>query len=450
MISKEQQPPKSAADLSKRVNELLEIESQYAAGGVYPLPTFIASGKGSILKDVDGNEIIDFIQMMSATNLGQCHPKIVEAVIKSAQEITLSNIATKTATWPEFCKMMCERFGYDRIISSVSGSEAADAAVKFARRWGIKAKGIDPRETLVLGVSDNYHGMSAGIWPIMNDMGQGRNFGIFNENLTNRNPTNGKPLRYCHLEDFEEVFASCHGRIAAVIMECIHGKKPTFKEELDFATGVRKLCAKYNAIFIADEIRMGAAKTGKFLCSDWMGPENKPDMVIMGKSITAGAYPASYVIGTDKVMGLINAYENVATFGMTPMGIATTKAALQVYDDENLLERALWIGDLWTKATADWKHPHLDYTTCRGADLQIYFKGVDNIRAYTRRFGMLCLHKGLLCYPDGERVRLGVALNIPEDELRRGIAILKEALDEVDESDEVYTGPPMKGEIPDM
>lgn len=439
-------PRKNAPDLSDKVNQLLKIEEQYAAGGVNPLPTFIASGQGSILKDVDGNEIIDFINMMSATNLGQCHPKIVDAIVKSAQQVTLINISTKTAGWPEFCQMMCERFGYAKLVSSVSGSEAADAAVKFARRWGIQVKGIDPKKVVVLGVADNYHGMSSGIWPVMNDMGQA-NFGVFNENLTNRNPTTGKPLRYCHVEDFEEALAACHDRVAAVIMECIHGKKPTFKEELDFVTGVRKLCKKYNVLFIADEIRMGAAKTGKFLCSDWMGPENKPDMVILGKSISAGAYPASYIMGVPEVMNLIGAYEHVATFGMTPMGIATTRAALQVYDDENLVERAAWIGQVWTEETANWQHRYLDYTTCRGADLSIYFKDVPNLYDYTRRYGMLCLRKGLLSYPDGVRIRLGVAVNIPEKDLRRGIAILKEALDEIDDYDEINTGPPMRGGI---
>jgi ornithine--oxo-acid transaminase len=194
---------------------------------------------------------------------------------------------------------------------------------------------------------------------------------------------------------------------------------------------------------------MGSGKTGKFLCSDWMGPENKPDMVIMGKSITGGAYPASYILGRDEIMELIGGYESVATFGMAPAAIAATRATLKIIDEEKLLDRATWISDIWRKETADWKFPLLDYVTNRGADLGVYLKS-DNPRVTGRRFGMLCLHKGLLTYPDGNRIRLGVALNIPEEDLRRGIAILKEALTELDEYDEIETGPPMKGVIPDM
>lgn len=153
---------------------------------------------------------------------------------------------------------MCERFGYDKMVGMVSGTEGADAAVKFSRKWGIKAKGIKPSEVVVLGVSDNYHGVGSGIWPIMNDMGQASglyyhflillkycfirkqpplaqgsaadsfslDYGITSESLRNTNPVTGKLLRYGRLDDFEEVLATTHGRVAAVMMECIHGKKP--------------------------------------------------------------------------------------------------------------------------------------------------------------------------------------------------------------------------------
>ncbi|KAF4210548.1 hypothetical protein CNMCM8980_004028 [Aspergillus fumigatiaffinis] len=436
--------------LSSKTKELLDIDSKHSAGGIFPLPVFIKSGKGSILKDVDGKEIVDFICMLSATNLGQCHPKLLEAMTTSMQTITLTNIATKVGDWAEFTRDMCARFGYDKMVGMVSGTEGADAAVKFARKWGIKRKCIPPRDVLVLGVSDNYHGVGSGIWPIMNDMGQSSDYGIFNENLRNTNPKTGELLKYGCLEDFEQALAHVHGRVAAIIMECIHGKKPSFEEELNFAIGVRQLCKKYNILFIADEVRMGSGKTGKFLCSDWMGSENKPDMVVMGKSITGGAYPASYIFGHDEVMDLVGGYESVATFGMAPAAIAATRATLKIIDEERLVDRATWIGQVWKKETADWNMPWLDYTTNRGADFGLYLKPTDNPRHTTRRLSMLCLHKGILTYPDGDRVRMGVALNIPEADLLRGITSVKEALLELDDYDEIETGPPMKGVVPDM
>ncbi|KAL4982535.1 pyridoxal phosphate-dependent transferase [Aspergillus falconensis] len=447
-----QNDTRKAVRLTPRTKELLDVHDKYSAGGIFPLPVFIKSGKGSILKDAEEKEIIDFICMLSATNLGQCHPELVKAVTESINTITLTNIATKVADWAEFTRDMCRRFGYDKMVGAVSGTEGADASVKFARKWGIKAKGIKSSEVLVLGVSDNYHGVSSGIWPIMNDMGQASDYGITNANLRNTNPDTGEPLRYGSLEDFEEVIASTHHRLAAVIMECIHGKRPTFEEEIEFAIGVRQLCKKYDVLFIADEVRMGSGKTGKFLCSDWMGPENKPDMVVMGKSITGGAYPASYIFGTDKVMDLVGGYESVHTFGMAPAAVAATRATLKILDEEQLVERATWLGKIWKEETADWttRFPWLDYVTNRGADFGLYLKRSDDPKVTTRRLGMLALHKGVLSYPDGDRVRLGVALNIPESDFRRGIAILREALAKLPEYEVIETGPPMKGTIPDM
>ncbi|KAM0089094.1 hypothetical protein ACP6JD_007570 [Aspergillus fumigatus] len=492
-MTREDQREGKVVRLSSKTKELLEIDSKHSAGGIFPLPVFIKSGKDSILKDADGKEIIDFICMLSATNLGQCHPKLLQAMTTSMQTskyrpheprrftlevpqfdpvgaFTLTNIATKVGDWAEFTRDMCARFGYDKMVGMVSGTEGADAAVKFARKWGIKRKGIPPRDVLVLGVSDNYHGVGSGIWPIMNDMGQASDYGIINENLRNTNPTTGELLKYGCLEDVEQVLAGNHGRVAAIIMECIHGKKrpwpilttmghlnkltsrgaSSFEEELNFAIGVRQLCKRYNILFIADEVRMGSGKTGKFLCSDWMGPENKPDMVVMGKSITGGAYPASYIFGNHEVMDLIGGYEPVATFGMAPAAIAATRATLEIIDEEKLVDRATWIGQVWKKETAGWSMPWLDYTTNRGADLGLYLKRTGNPRLTTRRLSMLCLHKGILTYPDGDRVRMGVALNIPEADLLRGMAILKEALLELDDYDEIETGPPMKGVIPEM
>ncbi|GKZ39588.1 hypothetical protein AbraIFM66950_000691 [Aspergillus brasiliensis] len=449
--------------LTPKTKQLLDIDGQYSAGGIYPLPVFIKSGKGSILKvsyppssfvmqkslrepaSADGKEIIDFICMLSATNLGQCHPKLTKALMASMQNITLTNIATKVGDWPEFTRDMCQRFGYDKMVGMVSGTEGADAAVKFARKWGIKVKGIHHNEVLILGCSDNYHDVGSGIWPIMNDMGQKTDYGIANESLRNTNPITGKLLQYGCIEDFEEVLAATHERVAAIIMECIHGKRRTFEEELNFAIGVRQLCKKYNVLFIADEVRMGSGKTGKFLCSDWMGPENKPDMVVMGKSIAGGAYPASYIFGWNEVMDLVGGYESVATFGMAPAAIAATRATLNIIDDEKLVERAAWIGE----RNCVLELP-LDYVTNRGADLGLYLKRLDNPRFTTRKLAMVALHKGVLTYPDGDRVRLGVALNIPESDLRRGIAILYEALSELNDYEDVETGPPMKGTIPDM
>ncbi|KAH6869525.1 pyridoxal phosphate-dependent transferase [Thelonectria olida] len=385
---------KTGEQLSEKTLELLKMEEDYAVGAFGSLPGFMVSGKGSTL------------------------------VV-----ITLANMSTHSAEWPKVAKELCTRAGYDKVTPMCTGAEAADTACKIARKWGITYKGINPEDVLVLGTSENYHGLTAGVWPIMEPLDQ-HEYGVFSKNVTNINPSTGKVLRYLHVEDFEAVLSEHHGRVAAVIMECFHGMAPTFEEELEFATGVRKVCKKYNVLFISDEVRQGAGKTGKFLSCEWMGPENKPDIVTMGKSISGGAYPASFVLGSNEIMNLVKPYQSASTFAMAPQANAAVLATFQAYDDENLIERALHIQTKWKETTSTWKHPFVKYITSRGGDMNIVvdesFKGVT-----ARRIARLAYQKGALMYSQPGRVRLGVALTITDEELEKGMSILKEALDEI-------------------
>lgn len=207
------------------------------------------------------------------------------------------------------------------------------------------------------------------------------------------------------------------------------------EEEIEFCVKVRQLCRKFNILYIADEVRMGSCKTGKTLSSDWMGPENKPDMIAMGKSISSGAYPASFVLGPDEVMKRVKPYHSLSTFAATPMACAVVNASLDVWEQEGLEQRARDIHLKWTAEIASWSFPYLQYATAFGADMNLFFDETyaqreENITP--RRFTLLCASKGLHVYPaPGGRVRLGVALTISDEDLYRGFAILKASLEEL-------------------
>lgn len=213
------------------------------------------------------------------------------------------------------------------------------------------------------------------------------------------------------------------------------------EEEINFCIEVRKLCKRYNVLFIADEVRMGCCKTGKFLSSDWMGPENKPDMVALGKGISGGAYPASFVLGNDDIMTLIKPCQTGSTYGCTAMAVAAVRAALSVYDEEKLEERARDIHAKWVAETSTWTFPYLRYAPAFGADMNLflnveYQNRPENVTP--RRLAMLCGSKGLLVFPGfNGRLRLGVALTISDEVLLQGFRILKEALEELPEYGEI-------------
>lgn len=182
-----------------------------------------------------------------------------------------------------------------------------------------------------------------------------------------------------------------------------------------------------NILFIADEVRQGAGKTGKFFCFQHLGDDVKPDIITMAKSMTGGFYPQSFVMGTDAVMAPVGSYEIASTYGFTPLGIAAADATLDVIDRENLIQRATHLGALWRKTVESWKHPLVDYVAQIGADSNILLQNVQ-----ATRVAALCMHRGLFVFPKNNMLRFSFAMTMSDELLLDGAAILKSCLDDVD------------------
>lgn len=365
--------------------------------------------------------------MFSAANLGHNPPQVVSKVTEQMGKVCLVNLAGHHALWPPFAEMMCTKFGYDKIISMTSGTEAADTACKLARKWGIKSKGIPANECLVLGVGACYHGLGSSVWPLMDSSPTRKDYGLGNTMVTNVSPS-GENLGYLDLDAMRRCLEQFHDRIAGVIIECFHGTSRTVEEERVYARGVYDLCKQYNVLFIADEVRQGAGKTGKFLSYEHLGEDCKPDVVTMGKSITAGVYPQSFILGHNKVMSLIGPFEMASTFGYTPLGIAAAQATIETIETENLLDRASELGRKWKAIVEGWNHPKVNYVFVMGADSNLFLHHTDG-----PRFAALCMHKGLFSHPRPDGLRLSFPLIMTDAELEAGAAIIREALDEVDQ-----------------
>ncbi|EXJ86204.1 hypothetical protein A1O1_06574 [Capronia coronata CBS 617.96] len=419
-------PGQKGLELSPQTQKLLQLEQKYVAGGFEPVPAFFVKGKGSKLWDVDGKEYLDFIAMFSAVNQGHGHPYIAQRVMEQMEKLPLANLCGHNALYGPFAEMMCQRFQYDRIISVTSGTEAADTACKIARKWGIQVKGIPADRCLILGVGSSYHGLGSAVWGLMDASETRKQYGVDNRLQRNTNPSTGEPLAYLDLAAMESCLNAHGNTVAAVIMECLHGSARSSADEIAYARGVYDLCRKHNVLFIADEVRQGAGKTGKFLCHQHLGDDCKPDIVTMGKSITGGFYPQAFVLGSEAVMSLVGSFQQAATFGHTPLALAAARAAIEVIDSENLVERAVAIGERWRSTVDGWNHPEVDYVASIGADSNLYFRNLSGSRV-----AALCMHKGLFTHPAPRGLRLSFAMTMTDEELDRGAAIIKEALDEI-------------------
>ncbi|KAF9888506.1 hypothetical protein FE257_008613 [Aspergillus nanangensis] len=418
--------------ISNRSIQLLELERQYIVGGFEPVPLMFERGKGSRLWDVDGKEYIDFISMFSATNHGHCHPHIAKKVTEQMEKLWVANLASHNASYGPFAEMMCKRFGYDKMIAMTSGTEAADTACKLARKWGIQIKGIAAENLLILGVGQSYHGLGSGVWGLMDGTNKRTEYGLDSQVYMNVNPSTGESLHYLDLDAMRRCFNSHHGRIAAVIMECFHGVARSVEEEKAYARGVYDLCREYGVLFIADEVRQGAGKTGKFLSYQHLGNDCKPDIVTMGKSISGGFYPASFILGTDTVMTLVKSYEMASTFAFTPLAIAAATAAVEVIDSDNLISRGIKLGERWKAIVSGWNHPKVSYVASLGAESNLFLHCDSG-----NRLAALCMHKGLFVYPRADGLRISFALNMAMEDLERGAEIIRESLDELDLPGEV-------------
>ncbi|OJJ07431.1 hypothetical protein ASPVEDRAFT_142104 [Aspergillus versicolor CBS 583.65] len=412
---------------SPRVKELLDLESRVTAGGFDPLPYFFDKGQGSLLWDVDGKEYIDFIGMFSAVNTGHCHPDIKKALVEQLNKITLLNLSCHNSTFGPFARRLCTRFDYDKVVAMTSGTEAADTACKIARCWGINQKRIPASDCIILGVGDCYHGLASGVWGLMNSNPlRTTKYGLESQILMNTNPSTGELLGYGDLEKMRSCLQENKDRVAAVIIECIHGYSRDASDDIRYARGVYELCKSMNILFIADEVRQGAGKTGKFFSFQHLGDDVKPDIVTMGKSITGGFYPQSFIMGVDAVMASVGPYEMASTYGFSPLAIAAANATLDVIDRENLIERGVHLGYLWKTAVESWQHPLVDYVAQIGADSNLILRGVK-----PSRVAALCMHRGLFVYPKANGLRLSFAMNMPDELLLRGAAILRSCLDDI-------------------
>jgi len=316
--------------------KIIDLENKYGAHNYHPLPVVLNRGEGVYVWDVDGKKYYDFLSAYSAVNQGHCHPKIVSAMTQQAQTLTLTSRAFYNDMLGKYEKFACEYFGFDKLLPMNTGAEAVETALKLCRKWGYEKKGIEENKADIIVCNNNFHGRTTTIISFSNDPGARKNFGPF---------TNGFiKIEYNDLEALELVLEK-NKNIVGFLVEPIQGEAGVYVPSEGYLSGAKALCKKHNVLFIADEVQTGIARTGKLLAVDH---ENvKPDILILGKALSGGAYPVSAVFANDPIMSVIKPGTHGSTFGGNPIAAAVAIAALEVVRDENLAENAERLGILF-------------------------------------------------------------------------------------------------------
>ena len=316
--------------------EAIALEDKYGAHNYHPLPVVLSKGEGVFVWDVEGKKYYDFLSAYSAVNQGHCHPKIVDAMVNQAKQLTLTSRAFYNDVLGKYEKYATELFGFDKLLPMNTGAEAVETALKLCRKWAYEKKGLDENKAEIVVCKNNFHGRTTTIISFSNDPVARTNFGPF---------TNGFiKIEYDNLQALEDVLKT-NKNIAGFMAEPIQGEAGVYVPQEGYLAGAKALCNKYNVLFIADEVQTGIARTGKLVAVDH--EDAKPDILILGKALSGGAYPVSAVLANDNVMGVIQPGNHGSTFGGNPVAAAVAIAALEVVKDEKLAERAEELGQLF-------------------------------------------------------------------------------------------------------
>ena len=418
--------------LSSKSEALIAKENQYGAHNYHPLPVVLERGEGVYVWDVDGKKYYDFLSAYSAVNQGHCHPKIIGAMVKQAQTLTLTSRAFYNDQLGVYEEYVTNYFGFDKVLPMNTGAEAVETALKLCRKWAYEVKGIPENEAQIIVCENNFHGRTTTIISFSNDESARKSFGPFTAGFIK--------IPYDDFEALSAVLKSTKN-IAGFLVEPIQGEAGVYVPADDYLAKAKALCAEHKALFIADEVQTGIARTGRLLatcgnCSCEKGcenkPEVKPDILILGKAISGGVYPVSAVLANNEIMNVIKPGQHGSTFGGNPVAAAVAIAALEVVKDENLAQNAERLGVILRKGLNDIASRNPLITLVRGKGLLnaiVINCGEDSDLAWD-----ICLKfrdYGLLAKPThGNKIRLAPPLVITETQIQECLGIIEKALSE--------------------
>ncbi|MGV6828522.1 MAG: ornithine--oxo-acid transaminase [Flavobacteriales bacterium] len=316
--------------------QAMDLENKYGAHNYHPLPVVLQKGKGVFVWDMEEKKYYDFLSAYSAVNQGHCHPKIVNAIKNQSETLALTSRAFYNDMLGKYEQFACNYFGFDKLLPMNTGAEAVETALKICRKWGYEKKKIDKNKAEIIVCKNNFHGRTTTIISFSNDPVARKNFGPY---------TNGFiKIEYNNLQALEETLTS-NPNIVGFLVEPIQGEAGVYVPSKGYLSKAKELCEKHHVLFIADEVQTGIARTGKLLAVDH---ENvKPDVLILGKALSGGAYPISAVLANNSIMEVIQPGNHGSTFGGNPVAAAVAIAALEVVRDENLAENAEKLGQLF-------------------------------------------------------------------------------------------------------
>lgn len=309
----------------------IHLEDEYGAHNYHPLDVVLEKGEGVWVYDVEGKKFLDCLSAYSALNQGHNHPKIKKAMIDQLDRITLTSRAFRNDKLGLLYKKLTDMTGYEMSLPMNSGAEAVETAIKVARKWAYVSKGIKKYDAEIIVANGNFHGRTTTIISFTSTEEYKADFGPFTPGFV-----------MVDYGDIDGIRSAINENTAAIMLEPLQGENGIILPPPGYLKAVENLCKENNILLIMDEIQTGLGRTGALFASDHEGV--RPDMMIIGKALSGGFYPVSAVLADKAVLGLIQPGEHGSTFGGNPLGAAVAIAALEVIEEEKLVENSRVLG----------------------------------------------------------------------------------------------------------
>ena len=311
--------------------ELIDAEERHLAQNYHPLPVVVAEGDGAWVTDVEGRRYLDLLSAYSALNFGHRHPALVAAATAQLGRLTLTSRAFHNDRLAGFADALAELAGKDLVLPMNTGAEAVETAIKVARAWAYRVKGVAPDAARIIVASGNFHGRTTTIVGFSDDPQARDGFGPFAPGFTT--------VPY---GDAAALEAAIDDDTAAVLLEPIQGEAGVIVPPAGYLAAVREACTARNVLFIADEIQSGLGRVGETFACDREGVV--PDLYLLGKALGGGILPLSAVVGDRDVLGVIQPGEHGSTFGGNPLAAAVGEAVVGLLATGEFQTRARALG----------------------------------------------------------------------------------------------------------
>jgi ornithine--oxo-acid transaminase len=361
--------------------ELIGLEESYGAHNYHPLDVVIERGRGVWVWDVEGRKYLDFLAAYSAVNQGHCHPAIIGALKAQADRLTLTSRAFRNDQLGPFCEELCKLSGFSRVLPMNTGAEAVETAIKAARKWGYKVKGVEEGAAEIIAFAGNFHGRTTTIVSFSTEDQYRDGFGPFTPGF--------KVVPYGDSQAVERAITS---NTVAILAEPIQGESGIVVPPAGFLARLRRIATAHRVLLVADEIQSGLGRTGKLFAYEY--DAIRPDVVVVGKALGGGCVPISAIVADDEVMSVFEPGDHGSTFGGNPLACAVARAALRVLVDEGMIDNSARLGEYFMSRLRTLRSPHIKEVRGRGLWIGVELTPQ---AGGARRFCEALLEQGLLC-----------------------------------------------------